>query len=256
VHSSQPYVAKMRAELLGADSPLDHNVESVLPGVHLRLSSMQNKISGVRGDMQKVASNFEEVTDSLNDVKGMLAGRDTELAAHLLELASRLCPVPRSSPQMLTRPPSAVGTLQEQAMEATHSAGGSMVMPRGHHLRAKHTTIYTIYHEWFGLEDFGEIPVSGGIDFCERQWKSKWRRHFNAAEKQHFSRFKAIIMGIEAKKERDGVDLEVALEEFDAIFGGPEVKKSTANMARWLKQDENGYIAKKRKRGKASVESS
>ncbi len=65
---------------------------------------MHNEISGVQGDMQKVASNFEEVTDSLNDVKGMLAGRDTELAAHLLELASRLCPVPPLSPQMLTRP--------------------------------------------------------------------------------------------------------------------------------------------------------
>jgi hypothetical protein len=254
-HSSQPYVAKMRAELLGADSPLDHNVESVLPGVHSRLSSMQNEISHVRGD---VASNFGRITVAINDVKSLLGARDTELAAHLLQLASRLCPQPGSSPPIpTTRPPTVVvGRLQEEGTEATGSTGDLMTMPRGHHLRPKHTTIYTMYHEWFGLEDFGEIPVSGGIDFCERQWKSKWRRHFNAAEKQHFSRFKAIIMGIEAKKERDGVDLEVALEEFDAIFGGPEVKKSTANMARWLKQDENGYIAKKRKRGKASVESS
>ena len=214
---------------------------------------MQNKILGVQGDMQKVVSNFGEVADSLNDVNGMLAGRDTELAAHLLELASRLCPVPCSSPRMLTRPPSVVGMLQEQVTESTDSAGGSMVMPRGHHLRAKHTTICTMYHEWFGLKDFGGIPVSGVINFCELQWKSKWRPHFNAAEKQHFSRFKAIIVAIQTKQERESVDLEVALEEFDGVFRGVEVKKSTANMAKWLKQ-ENGYVAKKKRRGRAIVE--
>jgi hypothetical protein len=53
------YLAKMRAEFLGADSPLDPNVEWVLPGVHSRLSLMQNEILGVpRGGTQKVASNF------------------------------------------------------------------------------------------------------------------------------------------------------------------------------------------------------
>jgi hypothetical protein len=88
-----------------------------------------------------------------------------------------------------------------------------------------------MYHEWFGLEDFGEIPVSGGIDFCERQWKSKWRRHFNAAEKQHFSRFKAIIMGIEAKQERDSVDLEVALEFNFPGRRGEEVDRQHGKVA-------------------------
>ena len=241
----------MRAALLGADSPLDHNVESVLPGVHIRLSSMQNEIAGVRGDMQSVASNFVGVKSSLDDVKGLLVGRDTELAAHLLQLASRLCPnCPARSPQMLTIMPPAAA-LPEQVTDATGSAG--MVMPRGHHLRAKHTTIYTLYHEWFGLEDFGGIPVSGGIDFCEQQWKSKWRPHFNAAEKQHFSRFKAIIVGIQTKQERKSVELDVAPNEFDSIFRGAEVKKSTANMAKWLKQ-ENGYIAKKKRMGRTILE--
>jgi hypothetical protein len=254
LHSYQPYVAKMRAELLGADSPLDHNVESVLPGVHSRLSSMQNEISGVRGDVQNVVTNFGELNETLIDVKELLTVRDSEMAANLLRLASRLCPEPRSPPQMLsTRPPaSVVGTLQEQAMEATATTRDSVAMPRGHHLRPKHTTIHTMYHEWFGLEDFGGIPVSGGIDFCELQWRSKWRFHFNAAEKQHFSRFKAIIVGIQAKQERESVDLDVALEELDAIFRDDEVKKSTANMAKWLKQ-ENGYIAKKKRRGKTIV---
>jgi hypothetical protein len=127
-------------------------------------------------------------------------------------------------------PTVAVATLPEQAMmllEVSDSAG--MVMPAGHHLGAKHATIHTLYHKWFGLEDFGGIPVSGGIDFCERHWKSKWRPHFNAAEKQHFSRFKAVILAIEAKQERESVEVEVALNEFNTIFGGSEVKKSTAN---------------------------
>jgi hypothetical protein len=248
----------MREALQGAEDPMDHNVESVLPGVHTRLATMQNEISGVRGDMQRVASHFGEVSTSLNDVKGLLEGRDTELAAHLLQLASRLCPncpEPRSSPPMLAIMPTAdAATLPEQAMmlEASDSAG--MVMPTGHHLRAKHSTIYTLYHEWFGLEDFGGIPVSGGIDFCERQWKSKWRPHFNAAEKQHFSRVKAIILAIEAKQERESVEVEVALDEFEAIFGGSEVKKSTANMAKWLKQGENGgYVSKKKRRGRQTA---
>jgi hypothetical protein len=48
-----------------------------------------------------------------------------------------------------------------------------------------------------------------------------------------------------AKQEHGRVDLEVALEEFNAIFHGAEFRKSTANMAKWLKQ-ENGYIAKKK----------
>jgi hypothetical protein len=93
---------------------------------------------------------------------------------------------------LISRPSAVVGTLQEQAAEATGSAGDSMVMPKGHHLRAKHTTINIMYHEWFGLEDLGGILVSGGINFCELRWRSKWRPHFNAAEKQHCSRFKAI----------------------------------------------------------------
>jgi hypothetical protein len=72
-------------------------------------------------------------------------------------------------------------------------------------------------------------------------------------EKQHFSRFKAIIVGMQAKQEHKSVNLEVALEEFDEIFHGAEVKKSTTNMAKWLKQ-ETGYIAKKKQRGWKKVE--
>jgi hypothetical protein len=69
-HSSQPYVDKIRAELLGAENLMDHNVGSVLPGVHTRLSSMQNEILGIRSDMQNVATNF----GGLNETSMMSRG--------------------------------------------------------------------------------------------------------------------------------------------------------------------------------------
>ncbi len=57
-----------------------------------------------------------------------------------------------------------VEVLEEKVRAANGSEGSSMVMPRGHHLRAKHTTIYTMYHEWFGLQVFGDAkrPPSEG----------------------------------------------------------------------------------------------
>jgi hypothetical protein len=47
------------------------------------------------------------------------------------------------------------------------------VMARPHSLVMKHKLFYTIYHEWYGLEHFENLPVDGGIASLEEKYKTK-----------------------------------------------------------------------------------
>jgi hypothetical protein len=74
-------------------------------------------------------------------------------------------------------------------------------MARPHSLAMKHKSIYTIYHEWYGLENYENSPVEGGIASLEKQFKTKWRKHFSTAEKQYFSRLQKVVRGLRNRED-------------------------------------------------------
>jgi hypothetical protein len=257
----QPYLEKMREALAGAIDPMDHNIEAVLPGVHSRMSAMQNEMTGMRSSVNQLGENvtfaLEKVTVSLNDVSNQLVRRDEELAVGLVDMARRLRPAsPSPSPSIFH--PSTRSVAQERREVENNSTfspteSGTfplpVTMPIGHHLRVKYGSIHTIYYEWFGLENFDGIPVEGGIDTCESEWRSKWRNHFSGAEKQHFSRVKAIINAIieQTNVDEDG-GIHQVLDELEVVFISEEIKKSVSNMSKWLKM--KGYVTTQSPRGK------
>jgi hypothetical protein len=116
-----------------------------------------------------------------------------------------------------------------------------------HRLAMKHHSLHTLYNEWYGLGEYFDLPVPGGIAALEATEKTKWRKHFSPNEVKNFSRVKMIVAGIDAMQCRLQRDTEVAIEELDLIFT-EEAKKSVASMV--VIMQTMGLVSKKKSRGK------
>jgi hypothetical protein len=130
-----------------------------------------------------------------------------------------------------------------------HDGGRSPSTPdvTQHRLAMKHHSLHTLFNEWYGLGEYLDIPVPGGIAALEASEKTKWRKHFSANEVKNFSRVKMVVAGIDAMQCRIQRETEVAIEELDVIYT-EEAKKSVASMA--IIMQTMGLVSKKKSRGK------
>jgi hypothetical protein len=104
------------------------------------------------------------------------------------------------------------------------------VMARPHSLVMKHKSIYTIYHEWYGLEHFENLPVDGSIASLEVKYKTKWRSHFSPAEKQYFLWLQKVVKAIDEQGKHEAKEPYKVLNDWDALYQG-EAKLSVMKMA-------------------------
>jgi hypothetical protein len=203
------YKLKMQVELNDKNvSPLDATLESVMPGVHQRFVAMDGTLKTLD---RKIVSGFEKLdtidtkvdglADHFNYLQANNRERDGNYADHLRTLAARLrtgdgsSPPPFSPPtrpqqqQVQQQSPSCVGDNQPPPSPPNAASG------RRHRMVPKHHSIQSLFDEWYGLGDSLDKPVVGGIALKTR-YKSKWRNHFSASEKIHFSRSQMVIRGI------------------------------------------------------------
>lgn len=192
---------------MGEDSPLDHNVESVLPGVHSRMASMQSQMaSGFQSMTERMEKGWQLVEDwheSLEEEKE----HGKKMAQELVVLASRMLDGGNSSgsggggggfrggarggggDRISTTDPSS--NQQQQAAAGTSNNGNSdLEKAMRHQLAPRHQSLQTIYFEWYGLESFKDKPIVGGFEKCEELFKSKWRKTQSGGELKQFSRQK------------------------------------------------------------------
>jgi hypothetical protein len=169
-----------------------------MPGVHQRFLAMDGTLKTLD---QKIVSGFEKrdtidtkvdgLADHFNYLQANNRERDGNYADHLQTLAARLragdgsSPPPFSPPtrpqqQVQQQSPSRVGDNQPPPSPDDAASG------RRHRMVPKHHSIQSLFDKWFGLEDSLDKPVVGGIAALETGYKSKWRNHFSASEKNTF----------------------------------------------------------------------
>ena len=223
-------------ETLEATTPLDHNLEAVLPGLHSRMSVLQTEMAeGLRA-----VSTWQEqaTTDHVSETKGWLK-QSQSVAAQLCSIAATIAGWGNrgdggddSQALLLNSQQQVLNNIQQQAAAADDD-DDDLGKARRHQLKKRHQSLYTIYHEWYGLEASEDQPIVGGYEKCDQLFKSSWRKKHTAAEKKHCSRMKMIILGLQTKAAMQGSEMEEVVGILDATCS-KECEKSLAKMVAWM----------------------
>ena len=84
------------------------------------------------------------------------------------------------------------------------------------------------------MEEYHAVPVPGGLDILEMDYKNKWRKHFSASENKAFSRLKRVIKGINNQIERTGMSPLDVLDGWQRMYES-ELKCSVSKLEEWLR---------------------
>ena len=229
----------MRTTLIQASQEdiVNHSIESVLPGVHTKLSTIHNDvIMGTKKSQQAIKEVRDNVISEINrrDMKWAAALRTLgeQFESQSVQYTARrgghaVMTNNNSTPAILTQDDENVGDdvdMSEDAPSPTYN------------MKMRYNEIYEIWDEWsMIIEDF------------ENKGKS-WRSHFSAAEKQHFSRFKQVIKGILTIADSKGT-VQDAMNKLASIYKD-KCKPSLSKMADWMKS--NRHVQKKGSRNRNS----
>jgi hypothetical protein len=233
----------MRSSLssLGAESPLNLNLEAVLPGLHNRLGSLESTVSAGFSDLKK----WQHGVDDMVRQNGSMVRANQQNASELVSLASRLLlrdgemgagggagQASSSAPRFNSQQQAAAANDKNDDDDDDHNAANFELAKR-HKLMPRHCSLYTVFYEWYGLESSKDQPIVGGFKKCEQLFKSSWRKGHSPAQKKHFSRLKKIIEGLQRKAANDGLAMEEVVEVLAATFS-KYCKNSLSKMVDWM----------------------
>jgi hypothetical protein len=238
----QTFKLKMQQELGKKDSPLDANLQSVLPGVHHRLEVHREELGCLRGDVGRltmaVELSMQVFNEKVDDIIAMNEEKNKVLGRMHIMVGSRL--LGEASADGEGSPPSSPPPRPSAPRQPDDC-------PK-YHLSPSPKTFFAIYNEWYGGgPDFEDIPVPGGIAALELKFKARWRKHFAPHEIKEFSRRRMCINAIDVYAAREGVSNAAAIGRLSTIFE-EEGKKKVPIMANLMQS--MGLIEKKKKRGK------
>jgi hypothetical protein len=265
----------MKAELDSADtSILDHSVESVLPGVHEYLTSLHTELRATRTDVSGLTRKVESCSDSkirkaVQETVSQCLAPFSSLASSLnlmaaslrsgLQTPTAIATIASPLPQSLTHPqaPDPMDEDEEDEDGNEISSPGASLPSRpprlqdvrGHHPKPHYASLNELYNEFYGLGEFQDKPVPGGLAKLEECFKTKWRQGFSGGQKKEWSRLTTTIRGINVHIEELGGDIEKAIDNLDIVFQDKEganrtISKMVAHM------QERGMLTKGRARGR------
>lgn len=218
-----------------------------MPGVHQRFVAMEGHMKAQDRGMNSRFDKFETmVRDSLTALQNYTRERDNQLADYHVMMAARLVS-PNQFPRRQLPRTSPAADDSDVTPCPPRSPGGAATAARHHRMILKHHSIQSLWNEWYGLEDFQDKPVAGGIAVIETLYKSKWRKHFSGSEKKHFSRSQIVVRAINKTYATTEETIESTIVSFDVTYE-EEAKFSMAKMASIVQN--LGLVNKKKSRGK------
>jgi hypothetical protein len=148
---------------------------------------------------------------SSKDCQEELATMREGLAAGYLGIASNL------GATHLTTAPTARRT-EETAQVQEEDEDEDWIRARGHKIQVTEPdSIRIIYNEFKGLHDFTDMPILGGLEACDKKYKTKWRKHFNGADQKRFSRMSMLARAIERQVDLGEDEVEVIMD-WDQVY--------------------------------------
>jgi hypothetical protein len=227
-----------------SESPLDVTLESVLPGVHVRFSNIENKIEQNNESLHLIY-NQQEAAIAANDERHLLF---VEAAQWFSErLGSGSPPVAQAAAVFGEERMEGERLEDEEAPTPTRD---NEVPPDARIWRPcrSHASMTSLWNEYYGIGVFQDKPVVGGIDVLEQTYgNGKWRKHIVKSESKFFTRFKNVALAARSYIEVGEKSIDEGLGELDIIFE-VEAKLAVPNMLLWFQ--ENNYFVKRAKRGK------
>ena len=113
---------------------------------------------------------------------------------------------------------------------------------RGHQVSVKYSNVTEMYHVWYGLGHYTDLPLSGGINALEKE-PSQWRNVGPQPHEEQISdgwkkvlkviALRTIVGAVVDRQNVSGKSLEIVLEEFDQLWkdaGGKRMGRLTQKL--------------------------
>ena len=210
-------VAQMRTVLSTSVSPMDYNVQAVLPGVNSRLNALQHQNDQMLRLVQQQQQQQQQLLQFQQSANAKLALMLEKIGLGFVGVADSL----RAGTSNEYERPSVRRRIQEEPTRTTttNNDGDELHQVIGHPLVVKHYNLQSMYDEWFGLNKFEGKPIAGGIAALEKKYKTQWRKR-DAKKANRVSRQKRICEKLRTMNEDE-------FNEWD----------------KWYKEDTNSCIA-------------
>jgi hypothetical protein len=209
---------------LEATSPLDHNIEAVLPGVHTRLATMETVMTEGFRVSEARFDNWEDKCVAREEVVKTMMSNSNSVAAKLVSLAASMTGNVGGGDGLSvfenynnSHSSNSNSRQQAAAAGASMSEDGLFEKAKRFVMAPRHLSLETMYFEWHGLEDSKDKPIVGGFERCEELFKASYRKGLNHGDSKRLSRIKRIMGAIKKKATTDGVDVEKVVDELAPI---------------------------------------
>ena len=226
------YVEKMRFALVSKDVPTDYHLEVALPGVQQHLQMLEIGQGKLARRIDRVEMNTVKMIQEEGEKTRATIANGLEAAA----LAMRGSGGQSSYKAQLNR-----------LRTRTSDSDGGLLALADHQFYATHKSVQSFYNEYYGLGDFKDIPVDGGLATLEEKYKAKWRKHIKGGAK-HISRVKQVMQAIDNMAGLDGRTVDGAIDILELAYQSDDgAKKSLSNLVNILKQ--RGLVVSAASRG-------
>jgi Transcriptional activator of glycolytic enzymes len=213
------------------NNPTKASVESVLPGVHQQFTNLHHEINRVKVGVDDLGTRLEGMTletrgllenfgrEFTDGIRRTLVRNFVNVAVGLVgETATATRGTPRSPA------PSVQSPLRHAESSAMEEENDDDEMPLRPELKNRYrpSSATSIYQEYYGLGEFENVPIAGGLAGMESKYRNKWRLGDPGYQKA-YSQMQQISKAVKNEMATGRTEEEV-LEEFDALFAGNEKK--------------------------------
>lgn len=219
-------MVKMEKHLKASKAPYDASLQEVLPGVQERFDALNSCFHVVADECKELKVEVKEIPQKIQQV--------TEVALHdfMMKIMSSFISSPTR--YVANRDVVNTGVMNRDVGIANRNLG---VTNRGrapsspsavrtlarslagqkkaYLLPAVVRSATQMWLAWYGLSDYRDQPIVGGVDMIEKKHKSTWRMGYSGAQRKTFSRWKKVIALMKDEKESLG---SLFLEELDKVF--------------------------------------
>ena len=185
----------MKVFLSTTRSPYDASIEIVLPGIQERLNGItvhiDSKLSGIEASIRGIETSIPDKVDKkLDNVVNTIRTEMAEMQATAFHaVANAITPHQQFERNLEVFSPAIIDNRNNQAAqrkttrEITENRTTENRTYPNAQLSPHFASLLLMWDEWHG-----DKPLQGGFDQMEKVYKSKWRKHFNAAQTRHYTR--------------------------------------------------------------------
>ncbi|KAG7372624.1 centromere DNA-binding like protein [Nitzschia inconspicua] len=247
------YVEQLRQQLAVAEDPNDVTLQTVIPPVVDRLNVLCQQGERKRQASNEVSNQIRTGFDSvhvghdlilqlirslalpINQILQLLKGTEKSTAIMIGLIAANDYIQRTQSPSHSLQPLNTADSPQRvidnsNPLPQLPWPNEPSILPRGlgHKLSHSHNSVMDLYNEWYGLDQFKDVPVAGGIQAMDNRYKTAWRRSWSRAEQKIISSMKIVIDTMNKQIASGRTLLEVS-KEFEEAFA-KHCKKKISNL--------------------------